>query len=178
MVSDPTPREDTMDATDQQEFVEQLAHIGEQALAPMPPGLAYKDTVPDRLNQLVFGLLVNLEGSGGIDPHRLSPKGRPTLDLAEQPLHDLWAGGSDGGDPRVRDLFDQAAKLVAQAQEGAESPREAVDRLTTGLCAMFEEHYEVVRLFCDGDGDVVEEGDDVTPGLVDAYRKASTARRG
>jgi hypothetical protein len=124
----------------------------------------------------VRSLFAELAGDGGVQPHRLSPKGHPELDLLTA---DGWLRHAH------RDVEANGARLPAEMSALLCSMRIDRDKWTRPvdpygrlpwdlvggfLCDVLQTiggEFELVPLAFDGAG-VVHEGADITPGLTTA----------
>lgn len=168
----------TTENRDQDEFIHRMGFdTRRSALDRYPKDLAHRDTLDDRLDTFVFGLWNQLEGNGGLDPHRLSPKGRPDVDIVIPGMHSAWNNPDHfkpegDADRAAAELFTAVrAKLGEhQAKATAEKPEPlaAMTALVTDILQIIEAGYELVRQEDVPGGD----GPDIAPGLTAAYQAA------
>lgn len=167
--------------TAQDDLVRQLVYsIGATWAGPMPPDVRHRlDPQPARLEGVVHSLLVNLEGNGGVEPHVLAPKGDPGFDLLGQDDYTLhYAYPLDG--ERLAGLPDAAVAFLVAVREAHDETirqgfplRAAVGYFIAAVCRAIEAGYELRPLETDEDtGEVLSEGDDIAPGLADAFAAA------
>lgn len=160
----------------QKEFVNQLVYvIAEGWSGPMPADLPHMDSIHERVTGAVHSLIVNLEGFGGIQPHRLSPKHIPNLDLLGQ----SWSLRYPVPEGDSQELI--AARLFMQGIDDAVVEAEALaavynlphrqvlDHFLAAVCRSIEEGYVLVPQFYDEDGEPESEGDDIAPGLAAVF---------
>jgi hypothetical protein len=160
---------------DQREFTQHLAHVANHWLGPMPADCQHMNPLPERLAGFVFSLWPELEGAGGLPPYRLSPKGRPDVDLVDHGLHDQWPD-VDADNQDVRNLLTAVTNILRRHQQATgQEPRQTMGAMVLDLLRMFEDGYELVPLDIDEDGSVIGEGDDVAPGLDAAGETAQMA---
>lgn len=164
--------------TDQRDLALQLHVTATYSWAGnLPPDLRHY-TLKDRLDGFIHSFIVTLEGDGGSEPHRLSPKTNPALDLMDLPDVSLRYPVQDGGD---------RTGLPAEAEEFVAGILEVRDLILNGewtgnldpviafaeaVCQFIEHRYLLVPLTCDEDsGEVCREREDIAPGLAEAYRQ-------
>jgi hypothetical protein len=167
-----SPRMDvtTNDGIDQREVVRCLVSIAEDWLKPMPAGCERMNPLPERLDGFVFSLFVQLEGAGAMEQMRLSPKGRPEVDLVEHHMHGQWPN-TDADDQHVRTFLGGVAAILRHAQAVNAEPREVMFWLAHRICLLIEDGYELRPQLFD-ENEHIGEGDDVAPGLPEAFALA------
>lgn len=160
---------------DQRCLVDQLAFVvGESWLRPMSGRLAYLDPIPRRLDGIVHSLLVELDGDGGINRHRLASKTHPDVDLLALNWSPRFAYPLMGSKPppsvpaALGDLL--AAIEERRNSYPAEQPAVAVvgDFITHVLHAI-EQDFTLNPIYVDDDGRPNGEGADIAPGLSMAF---------
>jgi hypothetical protein len=172
---------DTERAETQRELVNQLVHsIARTWAGPMPVDMADRyEAIGARLAGVVHSLFVNLRGHGGIQPHRLSPKGQPAVDFFDLP----WSleHAYPIAEEKLRTLEPQAAVDFLRTVEGAANDvegaafrsgsthREAINDFLLTVCTILERGYELVPLIFDTRGNFVREAGDIAPGLAEAF---------
>jgi hypothetical protein len=159
---------------DQREFTQHLAHVANHWLGPMPADCQHMNPLPERLDGFVFSLWPELEGAGGLPPYRLSPKGRPDVDLVDHGLHSQWPN-VDADDQDVRNLLTAVTNILDRRKQAGGQPRQVMGRMLADLFSMFEDGYELVPLEFDDNDALVGEGDNVAPGLTAAGEVAAMA---
>ncbi len=169
-------------SSDQQQFISRMRfHTRRSALDPYPSDLAERDTPAERLDDFVFGLFCDLVGDGGLDPHRLSPKGRPDVDVVITSMHSAWNNPDyfepeDEAEREADKLFTAVrAKLGERLATVDQSDLLTVMTVFAGdVFQIIEDGYELVRQEFDEDGEYLpgQDGPDIAPGLVAAYQAA------
>ncbi|WP_157239473.1 hypothetical protein [Catenuloplanes japonicus] len=168
-----------MSSDEQRELAEQLAYVIVPNWAgPLPADLLHLDTVPARLGGVVHSLFVELQGDGGVMPHRLSPKGNPDLDLLDIDQSPRYAYPPDDTDrakiPADTLTLIDAIRAQEIARHDATGPlSEVIAGFVTAILAVIEAGYQLVPQRYDEDGVHLGEGDDIAPGLVEAFREAA-----
>jgi hypothetical protein len=179
-------------AADQRELVEQLVHV----VAPnwsktfdQPEQLHFND-LPERLDATVHSVFTELDGDGGIQPHRLTPQSSVVSDLNLLPELDLFACE----DPNLASAYDHIVEgnhtemdseefafvdalwfarnetiALTPTQPEEDYARRAVGSLLTEICGIIEAGYVLVPQFFDDEGEFEEEGEDIAPGLTAAF---------
>jgi hypothetical protein len=164
-------------SSDQHDLVQQLIHTAGTWAGPMPVDLPHFEPLTHRLPGVFHSTIVELEGYGGVHPHRLSPKGKPDLDL----LDGDWSMRSFPLDDEDRVML--PAEGVALMEEVGRAHDKAIASPTPILAdvvAAFladvlravEDGFELVPQFFDEDGVHVGEGVDIAPGLTAAFEAA------
>lgn len=169
--------------SDQSDVVEQLVRI----VAPNwykvfdRPDLVHYNDMTERLNATVRSVFVELDGNGGIQPHRLAPQGNPGIDLFDDNRAAFCNFPYLGTGPDALHTDRDALALLAAVSAAREriingakwdantDPRHAVGALLTAICEIIEAGYVLVPQFYDDDGEFEEEGDDIAPGLTAAF---------
>lgn len=154
----------------QRDFVEQIVFEAVQMTKPLPADLTHRDTIPDRLNIVVAGILCDLEGDGGTEPYRLSPKLQPDVDLTEHGMRHDWLNRFPGAGPK-REFMLALLQVYARAQ-GEPAIVPALGQLLHGLASLIEGGYELVPVLFDDNGMYEDDGLDIAPGLAAAVRFA------
>lgn len=167
---------------DQSEVVEQLVHVvaPEWSVVFERPDLVCYNELPERLNAVVRHVLTELDGNGGIQPHRLAPHGKPGIDLFDDraALCNYPHIGDGRDELNISDdalAFVAAVRsaqvrvMAAEAQAEDDDPRRAVGALLTSFCRVIEAGYVLVPQFYDDDGELGSEGQDIAPGLTAAF---------
>lgn len=168
-------------AADQQDLVDQLVHGVTESWSKTfdRPELLRYNQLPNRLDGVVHSVLVQLDGDGGVQPHRLSPKGTNV---------DLFAGegspryaypptdDTDGETPAETLAFINALWSIRnRVVDAVPTTSDAVTRFAVGsllaeLCELLEASYELVPQFFDDEGDHESESVDIAPGLTAAFK--------
>ncbi len=170
------PSPDTTRIAHQQVFARWFARAARNAVTqPYPADMTDSDTLRDRLDTIGFVLCVGLEGASGLDPHRLSPKGQPDIDIAAPGMHEAWANSTPParGDylATERDAFLTQVRKARDAH--ATQPDTPGNRVNDGrallvdICRIIEDGYTLTP---DDSPDV-----DIAPGLTGAVVAAWTS---
>ncbi len=172
--------ETTTTDRDQHDLVQQLVHSVARSWSGTfdRPELVRYNHLPERLDGIVHSVLVELDGDGGVQPHRLAPKSNPELDLFAG-VHSLRHAYPPNENSHTLSaemrIFVDALWLTRNRVIGIdtatepEDVRSVVGSFLIALCLMIEANYELVPQYYNDDGDFESDGLDVAPGLTAAF---------
>lgn len=164
---------------DQDNLVEQLVYvIAPQWSSPMTGRLAIFSPLPERLDGIIHSLLTELGGDGGVDRCRLAAKSRPDVDLLALEWSPTHAYPLLGARPPVGVPAELVALLVAIEQRRdtyqgtTDTVRAVVGDFIGHVLFLIEQGFELTPIYTNEAGRPVGEGDDIAPGLSEAFRQA------
>ncbi len=159
----------TTTSEDQREVVCTFVHVANYWLGPMPPDLDHKYQLPERLDGFCFSLFPELEGAGNLPQMRLTPKLHPDVNLVNHDMHDTWPDWTKADNTFVRAFMVAVMVVLSEVKTLDVDRREAMGRLAVAVCRIIEHGY-VLRAELFNDDEFVGLGEDVAPGLAEAFK--------
>lgn len=172
---------DTTTPAAQRDFCDQMVYaVARTWSGTMPADMADRyESYDARLNGVVHSLFTELQGEGGLNPHRLSPNRAPDVDLLDLPwsLEHAYPVTEEQRftlEPGVavdllRAIDEEANEAIGWAYVTKPPYAEVIGDFLHRVCLLFERGYRLRSVFIDEDGDVVGEGKDIAPGLSAAF---------